>query len=429
MDQKIKLLRQKAHKILEEKPVNFSKSYYENDLNYLLQELEIYHAELEAQNNELLQKEQEIYNANKENEKLFFNAPIPYLLIDKDFFIKKANIKAHEYFQFHNFNLQEKSFLSLLINKDLQRFFDWISNKDLESLPIELNFYTNDRTKILSFKIHGTIFDEKKSIMLSLTNIQKEKQLISELQNKDNLLLSHIQLAAQSEILSIISHHWKQPLNVLSSVSSSLKLLFDDFDLNKKDISRLLDMQEGTIMSLSTIIEDFINLENKGEECKLFDDKCFIKSIKSLSLQFLKNQGIKFEIQSSVFTKFNLNSIDLLKVIIKIIKNSCEAIESNEIKNPEINIVIKEEENILKITIEDNAKGINEKLLKKVFDPYFSTKSLNNLGLGLYMSKQIIEKELKGTIEIKNTNYGILTTICLPKKSIDENDLLLLNTI
>ena len=100
--------------------------------------------------------------------------------------------------------------------------------------------------------------------------------------------------------------------------------------------------------------------------------------------------------------------------MINIIKNSIDEFKSQNIKNPSVKIIVEKENNVYNIFIEDNANGIPDHILKTIFDPYISTKGKNGTGLGMYMSKLIVEGHLNGKISVGNVNSGALFKIVLP---------------
>ena len=131
---------------------------------------------------------------------------------------------------------------------------------------------------------------------------------------------------------------------------------------------------------------------------------------------FDKNQ-IKLDIDiDSEITYFGYKN-ELSQVLLSILNNSKDALIENTISNRLINISLIQSKNNLLIIIEDNAKGIKESILGNIFDPYFSTKNTKNgTGLGLYMSKIIINEHFKGNISANNRNDGLEIVIKIPKQ-------------
>lgn len=116
---------------------------------------------------------------------------------------------------------------------------------------------------------------------------------------------------------------------------------------------------------------------------------------------------------------------EFAQVILNLLNNSKDALIENNILNRYINIFTRNDENYLMVVIQDNAKGIKEELLEKVFEPYFSTKSnKNSTGLGLYISKIIINNHFNGKIELNNIKNGLEVIISIPKNIFEEGDFL-----
>ena len=120
------------------------------------------------------------------------------------------------------------------------------------------------------------------------------------------------------------------------------------------------------------------------------------------------------DLSSNAFIRYNN---ELVQVFVNLIKNSCDALVESNIENKVININSYENEDYLFIEFEDNAGGIKNDVITKIFDPYFSTKNnKNGTGLGLYMSKTIIEEHSGGNIDVYNTDFGAKFIIKLPLK-------------
>ena len=194
-----------------------------SDVKKILQELDIYHAELLAQNEELIEKEEKLIASNKEYELLFYDAPVAYLVIDKSFFIRKYNKKANEYFKL-SFTVLDKNMLFSFINISyLENLLSWISKEDFlkETLEIEMKI---ERTKLKRFKIFGSYYPSNdNTILLSFIDINEEYILKNDLKTQvdlkteENLKQYHIlqqqsKFAAMGEMIANIAHQWRQPL-------------------------------------------------------------------------------------------------------------------------------------------------------------------------------------------------------------------------
>jgi putative nucleotidyltransferase with HDIG domain len=167
-------LREKAYNIIKRKGDDFSQKFENSDLKTLLHELDVYQAELEAQNEDLREKEIKLSDSRIEYENLFMDSPVAFLLIDNKLNIQKINQMANNYFGFRFLNDRNKMFISLIANKGIKSFFSWIDKKDYEEKHLELDLICNDG--INSFRLDAKPYVLKKGwLLLTLKNIENEK--------------------------------------------------------------------------------------------------------------------------------------------------------------------------------------------------------------------------------------------------------------
>ncbi len=245
---------------------------------------------------------------------------------------------------------------------------------------------------------------------------------------KKDLELKQIQLMEQSKLASLgemignIAHQWRQPLSVISTAATGIKLQHELGALDPKTLEDELEMINDHAQHLSQTINtfrDFIKEDKESTEVILQDR---IRNTFKILNASLSNNHIKVinKIDDKEPIKVKLILGELAQVIMNIINNSKDALLINKIQNPTIIIDVIKKENKAILTIEDNAGGIKEDILPHVFEPYFTTKHQSQgTGLGLYMSFNIVKDSLKGNIYIKNTQSGAKTFIELP---IENND-------
>lgn len=221
-------------------------------------------------------------------------------------------------------------------------------------------------------------------------------------------LIEQSKLAQMGELINMIAHQWRQPLTSITSVTNNLLLKeYYDKQLTKEQQIEELNSIIDYAKYMSNTIDDFQNLYNKN---KVKETTSFVDIIeKALNIinTTLEKENIK--IKNIYLTKKQIDSYprELNQVIINILKNSIDAFKRNKIDNSEIILTVYEKNTSVCLSIEDNAGGIKKENLDKIFNPYFSTKSkVEGTGLGLYMSKIIIENNCKGKLSVKNTNLG-----------------------
>jgi len=269
--------------------------------------------------------------------------------------------------------------------------------------------------KLLFIILYATIL-----LVFFQQNIKRiiEKDNLNKMMQKDKQLLEQSKMAQMGEMIGNIAHQWRQPLSTISTVASGVKLNHDLGMLNEKEIPRNMNLIVENAQYLSETIDtfrDFIKEEKVKKEVVLqekIDES--IKIVKA-SLQNSYIDLIK-DIDYDKPVKLMIVGQELSQVIINILNNAKDAIVQRKIENGYIKIKLVEESNTVHIIIEDNAQGIKKENMPKIFDPYFTTKhKFKGTGLGLYMSKTIIEKHFDGELSVQNGADGAMFTISLPK--------------
>ena len=235
------------------------------------------------------------------------------------------------------------------------------------------------------------------SILLSFALSYKFK-LIDEAQKvQQSLLLQQSRLASMGEMISIIAHQWRQPLNFLSYSLIHIKLSCKE----KDELSQtILDANE-QLQYMSKTIENFRNFYNPSKEKKMFSVEVSCNNVLHLLLGSLN--ALKIEILLTIKDDFSLfgNSNEFEQALLNIINNSKDILEERAVINSYIHI----EASNNRISITDNGGGIEEAYQNKIFEPYFTSKEQSD-GIGLYIAKTIVEQELKGKLYFENTSDG-----------------------
>jgi len=255
-----------------------------------------------------------------------------------------------------------------------------------------------------------------------------EYDLQSEIQQKDEILLQQSKLAIMGETIQMVSHEWRQPLNVISLLAQTM-----DFELELDESVPVSDIRSNFINikekvdSLSQTIENFQSIIS----LKSLISKTTSKEIISQALKIFENsedfKDIDFAKILTQTPDFFTYKNELSSILVNILINSKEAIFRNKIKNGVILLKEYQLNDNIYFEISDNAGGVASSMLDKVFEPYFSTKvEQHGVGLGLYTCKMLIQMHLKGKISIKNHNTGLRVTIIVPlnqeKKEINDNN-------
>ncbi|MEA3499313.1 MAG: hybrid sensor histidine kinase/response regulator [Campylobacterota bacterium] len=237
-----------------------------------------------------------------------------------------------------------------------------------------------------------------------------------ELQKKDALIFQQAKLAAIGEMIGNIAHQWRQPLNSIGVTMMKLEFNNENDTLTKEIVSDSIDKTNSIIGHMSKTIDDFRNFFSPTKEKKEFLIRDNIQSMLSLVLPQLANHNIDITVNGDRDIKIFGYENELKQVLINIVSNAKDAIVNSCMEfDGVIKIDIETKTNNLIVNISDNAGGIPIEVFDKVFEPYFTTKfKSQGTGLGLYMSKVIIEKNMKGTLTVHNNEEGAIFTIILP---------------
>ena len=276
---------------------------------------------------------------------------------------------------------------------------------------------------ILLTSLFVLFYKQKASnIKLKKLNNDLDKKIAFEIKRsrrKDISILNNAKMASIAEMLNNIAHQWRQPLNLISTSASGLKLHKEVETLDDKNFDNFTSIILEQSAYLSKTIENFKDYlhENKDEKIRLSIQSIVKKSIEMINETF-KYSYINIEIS---FSKKDLyisaNESELIQIILNILNNAKDALEKNNtIENRKIIVKIeKKDNNIGVISFEDNAGGVPKEIINKIFDPYFTTKHESiGIGISLYMCYEIVTMNLKGKIYVKNKNKGAKFYIELP---------------
>ncbi len=262
--------------------------------------------------------------------------------------------------------------------------------------------------------------EELKVLNSSLEN--KVKEEVEHSRQKDQQMLAQSRLAQMGEMLSMIAHQWRQPLSAITATTGSMEL---HMQLEEYDPVYFLDSLKKInryTQHLSTTVTDFRDFFKPDKEKAL----CTLNKIVQGSLHIigtsLEAQGVLIEVFLDSKEEFYTYPNELKQVVLNIIKNAQDVFNEKEenslekIQKPRIFIKTQTSDNELILMIADNAGGISEEHMSLVFDPYFTTKEKRDgTGLGLYMSKMIVEEHCNGKLSVENQEEGACFIIRLPR--------------
>ncbi|MFW2567219.1 ATP-binding protein [Aliarcobacter butzleri] len=308
-------------------------------------------------------------------------------------------------------------------------------SKKIDDILIGTKKFANNE---LDYRIKVTSIDEIGQLENSFNEmagkieklISQEKKLNTELEEKvivetskqkeqEQLLIQQTRLAAMGEMIGNIAHQWRQPLNALGLILQNLKFSYEIGELDEKMIDESVKKATMLTENMSKTIDDFRNFfrPNKAKENFKINEG-ITKAVELIESTFEHN-NIKLEkdFVSSEIEFFGFAN-EFSQVILNLLTNAKDAVLENKIENPLIIIQTKIDDEYIYISIKDNGLGIKDEIINKIFEPYFTTKDEGKgTGIGLYMSKIIIENNMNGKIEVKNEQNGANVIIKLPIKN------------
>jgi len=270
--------------------------------------------------------------------------------------------------------------------------------------------------KRLSKEIKRRENAEKSLLKLNQNLEETISTKIKELYDKDMMLIEKTKLAAMGEMLGSIAHQWRRPLSSLHINIELLETEYDEKKINTDFLKLFIAKNSAIIQYMSQTIDDFQNFYKVDKKEISYDVLEKVKSVINLHLDDLVTDDISLEIEGESIRTYGCFN-ELQQVILNIINNAHDAHKLNEGEDPFIKINIFSKENHIYIEIIDNAGGIEEESLDKVFEVNFSTKkAMPNVGLGLYISKLIIENNMQGKLSLSNTLDGCCVVIVLKRE-------------
>ncbi len=336
-----------------------------------------------------------IQDANKE----FFNFFSKYTNVDE---FKKDHNCICEFFEY----TEEENYIHEK-EVDGQTWINYLIKNNTKPHKVIMKKDEKEHHFVMIANISNMIEESsEKFIVVSFIDITEEIQLLNDIRQRDQILLQQSKMASMGEMLANIAHQWRQPLSVISTVSTGLKMKLEYNLFNSDDALKNLDTLNKNAQYLSNTIDDFRNFFNQKVEKNSFDLNNLIKQDINLLDVSLKNHEISVELSSSdkeiIISSFETK---LTQVFLNIINNAKDALKTKE-KNRIILINTSLKDDSIEVSIKDSAGGIEEDIINRVFEPYFTTKHQSQgTGIGLYMTEQIITKHLKGNIIVKNVEF------------------------
>ena len=342
--------------------------------------------------------------------------------------IYKVQNGLREFFEYLNHKTEKAHKIELVSNDEFSNMASMI-NKNVETIQNNIEkdeALIKDSTKVLQNIKSGNLGDRlskttnsstlnELQIMINdmIDNLEyKIQEEIDKRLEQEQILIQQSKLASMGEIIGNIAHQWRQPLAQISAIFMNIKVTSDFNNITHEYLNIKIQEANHLTQYMSQTIEDFQNFFKPHGNKELFSIEVACREALFIIESSLKYHEIKvtFTLLDDLKTLGYKNEYS--QVILNVLNNAKNILLERGIKDPYINITIKEGENFAIVKIEDNGRGIDKEILEKIFEPYFTTRhKTQGTGIGLYMSKNIIENNMNGYINVKNTDAGACFTI------------------
>jgi len=281
---------------------------------------------------------------------------------------------------------------------------------ELQESHCELELKVRQRTEELANTVDSLVKEicEREKAESAL-RVETNSRLIAmeALHEKEQLLISQSRQAAMGEMIGNIAHQWRQPLNTLGLLTQKLEFFYGQPIFNKEFLDTSVAKSMEIIQYMSKTIDDFRNFFKTDKDRNVFDVSKVINNTLTLLEGSLLNPVIDVVIVNKDSPVVNGFQNEYAQVVLNILINARDVLVEREIVDPRVTITIFNEDDCAVVTVADNAGGVPEEIIDKIFDPYFTTKGPHQgTGVGLFMSKTIIEKNMGGRLTVCNTANG-----------------------
>ena len=273
-------------------------------------------------------------------------------------------------------------------------------------------------------KIHEALKEktkelEKETQKVKEFNLTLEKRVKEEVEKnraQEKQMLEQSRLAQMGEMISMIAHQWRQPLAAISATSSGLELKAKLGMLDNNVLLEKLKNISNYTQHLSHTIDDFRDFFKSTKELRKTSYTEIVNSVLDIVKVSVENKNIKLLTEFNIDEEFETYPNEIKQVILNLIKNAEDILLEKDVESAYIKIKTFKDNEMFVLEVSDNAGGVPEEIMPKIFDPYFSTKlEKNGTGLGLYMSKTIVEEHCRGRLSVYNSNDGAVFKVELPK--------------
>jgi len=264
------------------------------------------------------------------------------------------------------------------------------------------------------------VFDitERKNAERALKQLSEDlerrvQEEVAKNREKDHLLIQQSRLAAMGEMIGNIAHQWRQPLNALGLLLANIKDAYHYNELTEAYLDEAADKGRQLVQRMSTTIDDFRNFFKPNREKRLFSPRKALDETLAVIETSLRSHNIQLRVEDGEDVKVLGFPNEYSQVLLNILGNAKDVLLERRVEPGEIDVRLTAADGLVSVAIADNGGGVKEEIIEKIFDPYFTTRA-KGTGIGLYMSKMIIENNMNGEIRVHNTNVGAEFEIIVP---------------
>lgn len=252
---------------------------------------------------------------------------------------------------------------------------------------------------------------------LNATLNERIGDAVEENRNQERMMIQQAKMATIGEMIESIAHQWRQPLNIMGIGISNLDLKRQLGTLEPEELDNLIELVHRQVSYMSQTIDDFRNFFRKDKTREYTCFRPLIDEVVALVNPVLRQKGIRVEVHVPDALCTSVFPNELKQVILNLINNAKDALLQRDIPVKRIVIRGDAKNGTLRLEVEDNGGGVPAEIMEKIFEPYFTTKfGSQGTGIGLYMSKVIVEKNLQGRIVVFNKKEGACFSITLPMR-------------
>ncbi len=244
--------------------------------------------------------------------------------------------------------------------------------------------------------------------------VSTEKDITMQKKRQEMIMIQEKQ-AQMGEMISMIAHQWRQPLSSIGTIATLLRVSLDLGEIEKENLYNEIEKINQHVQFLSKTVNDFRNFFNPNKHKEEVTVKEVIEDTVAIMEKNFETKGIRLDLECGTDELVRIHKNEMMQVLLNLLKNAQDALAEKRVRHPYVRVSSRRVEERVAIDVADNGGGIPEEIIHKIFDPYFSTKSEKvGTGLGLHMSKIIVEQHNRGKLSVENGKEGACFRILLP---------------